>query len=504
MCDYLVGGCGSSSSSPVNQPPYKDPSGTYWDISGIVDNIPQVSPYTGGFKLYKGVWGSPSRHFFRTLKAGSGVTLTYDNEADNQDNSVIISASGGSGLPNGGTTNRGLVWDQAGAAWEVANYSNGLGIEIAATNLIKFIGGTVNVPSLNMASVGTSILSAPNNNIVAVGGTSGDIVLDIQTGTSTTHKLKVNLRDGAGAQISGTSGQALVSDGAGGVTWGSVGGTVTASNGLGVLVNDVRIVGGQNIAVGTLGAVFTTSDLTVGATLGFEKGTDHLHLAGTYIDLFKNNVGFLTFRETNVSLKAVKNAIPLEIEALGTGSNINIKAESGTIDLNSVLGKAKIKAPVWADGVTGPVGYGTETHILGSTALGEVRWVENTSGLKELPPLGEGDTFERVVVIDQNGDPVTILPSEIGGGGGNTTTEFSYRFSQGDIEVTDLFIDGFEITEIASMNTNVLRMEVNGGGLNLLQVGDIVPANSTVRFTITYQSGFNEAVLAIKGNIIWL
>jgi hypothetical protein len=616
MCDYLVGGCGSSGSGFVNIPPYfvnippyKDPAENYWDISGIISNIPQTLPYTGGFELYKGVWGNPSRHHFRTLKAGSGIELSYDNPADDTNNSVVVTATGGTGLPDGGGANRGLIYDGGQGTWEIANYDNGLGIQLGATNLIQFVGGVVGVDSLQLTSSFNMSLTAENNGMYSFGGNDGGITLQVMSGNSSTHKLRVKVKDGGGVTLEGQSGESLISDGDGGVTWGPSGlteffllndvntnqvpladgmltyvrsgevyltseptsgsipqwdastsewvfatgsnnndvlgwntatdlwypitislanlpdvdnqgiqdgyvlswnesqgyheyvaqssGITTASNGLGITGQDVSIVGGQYIETSTLGAYFVTSEIGIGSpVMGFLKGSDNIVITDSQTLISRDAAGYLSLSPTQPTqlVHYVENE-DLSIRSESLSSNVEVYAQDGAVILNSVPGKVKINAPEMIGGILSPPGYGNETHILGSTASGEVRWDEKASILTGLNLITEGEYPDYVIGIDQSGTPVHVPATSISRG----FTEISYRYTQGDTEATDLFIDGLEVVDILSLNIDTSQISINGGPFVTLAISQTIPAGANVVFKITYNLGFNSGVLAIKG-----
>jgi hypothetical protein len=84
-------------------------------------------------------------------------------------------------------------------------------------------------------------------------------------------------------------------------------------------------------------------------------------------------------------------------------------------------------------------------------------------------------------------------------GGGQTTTEFSYGFTQGDTTVADLFIDGFEVLDLLTVNIALEQISINGSAFTALNIGTIVPPGANVVFKIAYSLGFNDGVLSIKG-----
>lgn len=439
MCDYLVGGCGSSGSGNVNLPPYKDPSGNYWDISGIISNIPQVLPYTGGFNLYKGVWGSPSRHHFRTLKAGTSIELSYDNPdggaADDTNNSIVIKvkqAATGPEDPNEpqvvtavlpeGIIDCGIIWDNTDKAWEVANYDNGLGISLGATNLIQFIGGIVDVDSLQMTSSFNMSHTAQTNSIYSFGGNSGGIRLEIETGNSATHKLRVLVKDGSGVTLEGQLGEGLISDGDGGVTWGPSGGGATQ--------------------------FFSLSDVN----------TDEVPLADGMLTYIRNSEVFLTSEPTSGSVAQWDSTLLEWVFVTGVNNN-------------DVLG------------------WNTATAMWGPITL-------TLEGLSDVDNQGKQDGY--VLAWDQTQGNHQYVPITAPA----NTFEMSYRFSQGDTEVVDLFIDGFEILDYQSINIAFEQVSINGDPFVNLSTLPTIPSGATVIFKITYSLGYNDGVLAIKGGMI--
>lgn len=273
-------------------------------------------------------------------RATKGTPLTYeelDANFENLDNATITLQAGTGGTDvvsdlNGkitlvAGTNVTLSGDNTAKTLTISSSGSGSGITDVVQDTSPQLGGNLDVN-------GKSIVSVSNGNISLVPDGSGNIQLTPATGHVTISAT--NFPTGAG-----TSGQTLVTDGAGQASWSSISPAV----GFGVQnklpkydSSNYKLVG-SNLETSVVGS---TTILNVGSS------TDNIKVGTTSSYVTYGNSGYQTLTGTTFN---VNSSGALNLSADFSGDETTIQMTSGRIYLNSTLSTGGISTnrPVFSD-----------------------------------------------------------------------------------------------------------------------------------------------------------
>lgn len=505
MCDYLVTGCGGSGQNEtidtlIGNPIYKDPQGNYWDIAGIVQNIPKGTGYTA-FNLYKGVTLGPARHMFRTIKAGTGVTIAYDNESGDVSNSLVISSTGGGGgttLPTPTVAKRTIIYDiTPTAGWEEAAYGQGLDVTLGTPHTISFVGGDITLSQNTVFKTATGYSLTLQNKAtsptasISLSESSGNIV--IRTNNSV-----------------GTNGQVLTSNGTSAVwqTPSGGGSTYTAGQGIDISVGNVISIDGgpinlsQATTISMTGAnALSIQNATTSPTvaLGITGGNNKLSIrtdnstgiSGQYLSA-DGSGGTVWATFAPIGIIDYVPGVGMQFDIVGPNTEVNFVG--GSIDLSSnglnMFVNAATKKLLLSNKSTLATAYvevsfdsnrlaiktnnslGTGGQALVSDGSGRVMWGTPTVSTPGLPDIGVGGGSGKVIVDDGTGG-LGLQDS------GDTL-----------LESLDKFYDNTG----PHANGDIMVPYVDENGPSMLNLNDTVAANvpSYAEFSYRFESGLLE------------
>jgi len=376
--------------------------------------------------------------YFNLVKNGSGVKGTQINGvtyywpvADGTSNYVlstdgagslnwVAQGSGGVTASNGlnasgidvrlgGTLNTPTTIIQAnnaltfsGGNFSVASSGAGQSISLTANDAVSLVASTGDV---NITSGDEIISTAPshifngNSFVTGLAGNAlieanGDITLDagntvylaggvrvdintyIQVGTTSTTISGVEY---FWPNADGSTGYVLSTDGSGNLAWiaqSGGGGTVTASNGLNAVGDDVRLGGSLNtntiVDINLNSLTFSNGDFYVAAAIG------EVDISGSYLSLVSTGDVDIV---SNQRLSLQTTGYELNISATGIGADAFITADNdiqltagNTVDINGYLQVDTTSTTINGVQYYWPVADGTNNYQLTTDGSGNLTW----------------------------------------------------------------------------------------------------------------------------------
>ena len=357
-------------------------------------------------------------------RATKGTPLTYeelDNNFQNLDDATITLQAGTGGTDvvsdlNGkitlvAGTNVTLSGDNTAKTLTISSSGSGSGITDVVQDTSPQLGGNLDVN-------GKSIVSVSNGNISLVPDGSGNIQLTPATGKVTISAT--NFPTGTG-----TSGQALVTDGAGQASWSSASPAV----GFGVQnklpkydSSNYKIVG-SNLETSVLGSTTilnvgsSTDNIKVGTSSSYVTyynngnqvlnsssslligGTDQVSLSSgsspdsSSISLVNQNITLSSTTGTISVNKPLKSQVDPGISAIDSSATYNTYANNATVDFSNFSGMILVNrqdggsgnVALWIVGSGGAVKLGDSIGnqsgtIAANGGVNGYRWTNNTGG----------------------------------------------------------------------------------------------------------------------------
>jgi len=506
-------------------------SGSILINQGSNANIEIAPNGTGKVKLDNNYWPNTDGTAGQTLITNGSGVLSWSNTA--QGITFVGDDSTGTRISDNETI-------KIAGGTGITTAMNDDVLTITATNTVStgdltITGTTISAGVTNaditISSTGTGNLNVDmdtvrigdsNSNATITTNGTGDLILNTNSGNNTG---SITIADGSGADIiiqpdgsgkikldnnywpntDGTSGQTIITDGSGNLSWANAstqGITFVGDDSTGTLISDgetVKFAGGAGTTVSVSGDTVTITAVATGGTLG------DLSVSGTTISSVTTNSNIIL--DPNGTGKVVIS------DSLATGYITSNGTQALILQTNSGVNSGSININYGTGGGGGPGSAGNgnieisttgtgQTHILASTTQvgrSNTDATITTNGTGDIIINTNSGTNSGVIKIaDGSAGKISIIPNTTGrvdlGHEAETTTNFPTAIgSLGGYEVTDNRVRGTgrfysnltyapytATTDQVVPHNDYAMFKTNGGSFDSANIRNVASAHQMV------------------------